>query len=624
MIEIPLKNDKGRLSLYVVIFLILLLGSLKFSFQQANILSFDFFGLYLYLPATFIYNDPAISDLSWLEQINATYQNTPMFYQLQPEGDYNIIRFFCGIAMLLSPFFFLGHVLALVTAYPADGFSYPYQLAMMLAAFVYVAVGLIFTRNILLRFFSDKVTALTLIALYLGTNLFFWTTFDAGAPHTILFTLYALLIWFTILWHENPKKRFAIAIGVSLGMLIVSRPGEIVAVFIPLFWNVFSWEDVKKKLSLVVKNYPHVLLLILFTVIAGLPQIAYYKHFTGQLYFSTYTDPQSGLDFYAPKFLWVLFSYRKGWLVYAPLMAFAIAGFLPMLTQRNKATLPLMLHFLINLLFIASFTSLISFGWRAFIQSYALMVIPLGFAVQYIVDRHSKIIKGLALLLLSAFIALSILQAWQIMQGIIDGSRMTKAYYWSVFGVTKKEDTNEKLLLIDRNMDDYNNHQLPEGVKYTSRLLQKNDFETPMQYHEKFMVPDPLDSSNTVYRVDPSIAYSPGVKKANGEISQAEHYWASVSFRFLAENPIPDGDFNLVATYNYQGRKKSMQGKVYKYRYIPIKVEKTGEWQQVTIHYLAPEATTPFDRLETYTYYKGKDHIFVDDFEVNILEPVAD
>ena len=67
-----------------------------------------------------------------------------------------------------------------------------------------------------------------------------------------------------------------------------------------------------------------------------------------------------------------------------------------------------------------------------------------------------------------------------------------------------------------------------------------------------------------------------------------------------------------------------MRGKVYKYRYIPIKVEKTGEWQQVTIHYLAPEATTPFDRLETYTYYKGKDHIFVDDFEVNILEPVAD
>jgi hypothetical protein len=260
MIEIPLKNVKVRLSLFVVIFLILLLGSLKFGFQQTNILSFDYFGLYLYLPATFIYNDPAISDLSWLEQINATYQNTPMFYQLQPEGDYNIIRFFCGIAMLLSPFFFLGHGLALVTSYPADGFSYPYQLAMMFAAFAYVTVGLIFTRKILLRFFSDKVTVLTLIALYLGTNLFFWTTFDAGAPHTILYTLYALLIWFTIRWHENPKKRFAIAIGITLGLLIVSRPGEIVAVLIPLFWNIFSWHDVKKKLSLVLNNYPHVLL----------------------------------------------------------------------------------------------------------------------------------------------------------------------------------------------------------------------------------------------------------------------------------------------------------------------------------------------------------------------------
>lgn len=366
------------------------------------------------------------------------------------------------------------------------------------------------------------------------------------------------------------------------------------------------------------------LLLFLFTVLAGLPQIAYYKHFTGQFYFSTYTDPQSGLDFYSPRFLWVLFSYRKGWLVYAPLMAFAILGFVAMFKQKNKAVVPLILHFLINLLFIASFTSLISYGWRAFIQSYALMVIPLGFTVQFIVERQGKIIKSLAALLLSAFIALSVFQSWQLMMGIIDGSRMTKAYYWSIFGTTKKEDTDEKLLLIDRNMDDYNGHQLPKGVKYTSRLLQKNDFETPMQYHEKFMVRDPLDSSNTVYRVDPSIAYSPGVKKANGEISQAEHYWASISFRYLAENPIPDGDFNLIATYNYQGRKKSMQGKVYKYRYIPIKVEKTGEWQHVTVNYLAPEPTTPFDWLETYTFYSGNDTIFVDDFEVNILEPLAD
>lgn len=624
MIEIPLKNDKNNLSLFVVIFLALLLGSLKFSFQQTNILSFDYFGLYLYLPATFIYNDPAISDLSWLEQINATYQNTPMFYQLQPEGDYNIIRFFCGIAMLLSPFFFLGHGLALVTSYPADGFSYPYQLAMMFAAFVYVSVGLIFTRKILLRFFSDKVTALTLIALYLGTNLFFWTTFDAGAPHTILFTLYALLIWFTIRWHEQPKKRFAIAIGITLGLLIVSRPGEIVAVLIPLFWNIFSWQDVKKKLSLVLNNYPHVLLLILFTVLAGIPQIAYYKHFTGQFYFSTYTDPQSGLDFYSPRFLWVLFSYRNGWLVYAPLMAFAILGFVAMFKQKNKAVVPLILHFLINLLFIASFTSLISYGWRAFIQSYALMVIPLGFTVQFIVERQGKIIKSLAALLLFAFIALSVFQSWQLMMGIIDGSRMTKAYYWSIFGTTKKEDADEKLLLIDRNMDDYNDHQLPEGVKYTTRLLQKNDFETPIQYHEKFMVSDPLDSTNTVYRVDPSIVYSPGVKKANGEISQAEHYWANISFRYFTKKPVAYGTFNVVATYTYQGRKKSMKDKVYKYRVIPVPCEKAGQWQHFSVNYLTPEPTTPFDRLETYTFYRGSDTIYVDDFEVNILEPVAD
>lgn len=94
------------ISAWLVMLLALLLGVLKFTHLQDNILSYDYFGLYLYLPATFIYNDPAISDLSWLQQINAQYHNTPMFYQLWAVDGYNIIRFYSGMAILLSPFFF--------------------------------------------------------------------------------------------------------------------------------------------------------------------------------------------------------------------------------------------------------------------------------------------------------------------------------------------------------------------------------------------------------------------------------------------------------------------------------------------------------------------------------------
>ncbi len=133
-----LKALRNSSSLIVAVILVVLLGTLKFIVLQKNILSYDYFGLYLYLPATFIYHDPAISDLSWLEKINELYHNTPMFYQLQKVGDYHLIRFFSGIAILLSPFFFLGHLLAHLGSYPADGFSFPYQLAMMIAAFFYV------------------------------------------------------------------------------------------------------------------------------------------------------------------------------------------------------------------------------------------------------------------------------------------------------------------------------------------------------------------------------------------------------------------------------------------------------------------------------------------------------
>lgn len=615
--------EKEKLSFLVVVALIIFLGSLKFIFQQANILSFDYFGLYLYLPATFIYHDPGISDLSWLEQINATYQNTPNFYQLHAIGGNNIIRFFCGMSILLMPFFFIGHGLAHLTAYPTDGFSYPYQLAMMLAAFFYVAVGLIYSRKVLLKFFDDRITAITLLAMYLGTNLFFWTTFDAGAPHTLLFTLYAMLLWFTIRWHEKPKISYAIVIGLLLGLIIVSRPGEIIAVLIPLFWNIYNWESFKTKFFLVLKHFHHVILLVFFTVLPGLPQIAYYELYTGYVYYNTYTDPQSGLDFSNPRFSWVLFSYRKGWFVYAPMMIFAIVGFAAMLKKNSRPFLSLMTHFLLNLVLIASFTSLVSYGWRAFIQSYALLIIPLGFFIQFLSENVIKITKYILMLILAFFILLTIFQGWQTMAGIIDGSRMTKAYYWKIFGQIAPNEKDRELLLIDRYMDDNNGGNLPKHIQYQSRNIQYYDFQSSNSSKADSFV-DPLDSTNQVFMLSKEKPWSPGVKKANAEISQAEHYWAEISGRFLTDSVFKEGDLVLIATYTYRGKNVSNKGKVYKYRAFNLTPDIPGKWKDFSFKYLAPEATTQADRFETYIWYRGENTAFVDDFKVNILEPMPD
>ncbi len=612
---------KDRLSLFTIAALVVILGSLKFIFQQTNILSYDFFGLYLYLPATFIYHDPGISDLSWLNAINAQYANTPMFYQLHPINGYNIIRFFCGMSMLLSPFFFLGHLMAISGPWPADGFSYPYQLAMMMGAFFYVVTGLYFTRKVLLHFFSDLTTAITLVALFLGSNLFFYSTFDAGPPHAVLFSLYAMLIWFTIRWHQEPRKRLAVAIGLILGFIIVSRPAEIIAAFIPLFWGITGRESFVVKAKLVWRHFHHLVLLGLATFIIGIPQFAYYEYYTGYIYYNTYTDPQSGLDFQNPRFAWVLFSYRKGWLLYAPIMAIAITGLLRMILKKSVATLPVVLHFAVNLLLIASFSSLVSYGWRAFIQSYALMVIPLGYVIEWVITNKNRMLHLAASLLLLFFVWLSVLQSWQVMMGIINGSRMTRDYYWHVFGKTIPDKNAEKLLLMDHYLDEKNGQELPDYIPYQSYQLTEYKFDTIAEAFRYATRKDPQDASNTVFKLDKNTPYSPGVKVENSKISLADHYWAEISFRVFCDTLPNDGELNLVATYTYQGRKKTLTNKVYKYKTYPVKQYSTGKWQHFTFRYLAPEPTTARDRLETYVWYRGKRQIYIDDFRVNILEP---
>lgn len=603
----------NKYSAFTIVFLIILLGTLKFTYQQTNILSYDYFGLYLYLPATFIYNDPAISDLSWLEQINATYKNTPMFYQLQPEGGHNLIRFFCGMAMLLSPFFFLGHVIALLTSYPADGFSYPYQLAMMIAAFFYVAVGLIFLRKVLLRYFSDKAVSISLLALFLGTNLLFWSTFDAGAPHTILFTLYTMLLWFTIRWHETPKAKFAAAVGLMLGLIIVSRPSDIIAVLIPLLWNVYNWKSLKEKIKLVFIHYKQVLLLVALVALAGLPQMAYYFYYTGKIYLSTYTDPQSGFDFSNPRFGWVLFSFRKGWLIYAPLMAFAIAGFVPLWRKHRELTTALLLHFAFNLFLIASFTSLISYGWRAFIQSYALLALPLAAMISVIIG--SKIwLRVIATLLLGFFIWLSALQGWQIMMGVIDGSRMTQAYYYKVFGKSGINPDDLQLLRPDPYEDDKNGNRIPDEKKYTMRELVWYTFD------QNGNTTDPMDASNSVFVLNNETPFSPGMKMPHKEISDKDLVWYRISFRYYFEEQPKGQDLLLVATYTYQGFRKWDKGKAIKYRAYPVSTNEPNKWHFFEIDYLSPEITSFDDRFECYLWYRGVVNVLVDDYKVQVFD----
>jgi len=103
------------------------------------------FGYYLYLPFTFIYNDLGLQHKEILDQLISQYNLTSGFYQatISPVNNW-VMKYSMGMAVYYSPGFFVAHVIALFTDYPADGFSEPYQWALIINSTLFAFWGCLY------------------------------------------------------------------------------------------------------------------------------------------------------------------------------------------------------------------------------------------------------------------------------------------------------------------------------------------------------------------------------------------------------------------------------------------------------------------------------------------------
>ena len=134
---------KNRLSLIVVFILAIVLVQYRLSYSDVQkgdplkITTWDAFGYYMYLPGTFIYGD--VTELKWLDEVEQEYSLTGgALYQANRHDNGNyVFKYLGGVAVLESPFFFVGHAIALNSHYKADGFSPPYQWSIAFGAILY-------------------------------------------------------------------------------------------------------------------------------------------------------------------------------------------------------------------------------------------------------------------------------------------------------------------------------------------------------------------------------------------------------------------------------------------------------------------------------------------------------
>lgn len=403
------------------------------SWKQGNgIIDNDILEYYGYLPASMIYHDVSM-------KFSIGYGGTHTFYiwtKNAPNGAM-VFKMTMGMTYMYAPFFFAGHWYAQMAGYDAGGYTLPYQIAIMLSALFYFALGLIFLRKILQKFFNNFTTAITLLLIVFGTNLFYYASISGPMTHVYTFSLFCVMMYYTMKWHENQSFKNTLIIGLAIGLMIIIRPTNMLLFLFFILWDIKSIKDILPRFKLLLKRFPYLLIILFCVIIFWIPQIYYWKTITGQWLYYSYADEH--FFFTKPHIISGFIGFRKGWFIYTPLMMFALAGFIIAYKKARSFFLPMVFIILLNSYVIFSWWCWWyggSFGQRSMIDMYGLLAIGLALLLNF-VWQQKLLLKIPAIVVILAITFLSIFNTLQYQYGSLSIDAMTRASYQKNFGHLK-------------------------------------------------------------------------------------------------------------------------------------------------------------------------------------------
>jgi hypothetical protein len=581
-------------------FICIVIIYLSYSDGVGNILAWDIFGHYIYLPLLFDHKQLVLQNYDYLNNVIQEYNNTPYLYQfVQSENGDIMTKYTSGWAVLMSPFYGIAKIIAHFTSYKNDGFSYPFQLMISIGGTFYTCLGIYYVQKILNYLFNQKVAILSLIILVFGTNFLFTNYINIASSNNIEFTLVAAMLWYTIRFHKNQSTKNAILLGISFGLIGLVRPPDLILIILPIGWNIGTYGGLKPKIVTLWRTAKIQLVCALSSAFLILfIQAIYWKLATGDWITNSYSNnPGEGLDWFTPYLFEVLFSFRKGWFLYTPIMIFACYGLFRWSKQEVQHKNSIFITFFIFLYVISCWTTwwyAESYSQRALIDIYAIMAIGIAW---FIASKTIRFKKSLAVFL-AALCIFNLFQTYQMDQGIIHASRMTSDYYFSILGQTTPPSTKQlDLLLIDRNKAN------------ETGLINKNEFKL---FYEQEIIYDSL------IHLSKEKIYTPALDIYTAELTQSDYFW-------------------VVTTWKYKGNEQQLQGKVfnacgmYKMKAYQYSGKRMGDpllyidstKNEVTFHYLSPEFRTKKDPIRISIWHQAGPDIDIESIKVQLYEPLS-
>lgn len=392
-----------------------------------NTVRSDGSGYYAYLPAVLIYHDLGYNfyrdlkvkygfgDLSWNFLIH------------QDGGKFN--RYYCGTAIALAPFFLLAWLASLLFGFDIDGHSMLFNFFINIGAIFYALLGLYFLYKYLVRHFSKWVVAIACAALFLGTNLFYYTVYESSYSHAYSFAFICFFIYLADISIRTKTKKSFIALAITAGMVFLIRPSNaIVLLSLPFIAGsaeaFMDWVKTALKFSILVP-----------TLIAGLC-VAFIQFLLNYLQCGSWVVdgyPMETFYFLQPELINMWFSYRAGVLIWSPVVILSLVGLIHLFLKNKFKLFTFLAFMLVNSWIISSWWAWHysgTFGMRPMVDYSAFFVILLCYSLTLFNSIFWKIIS---LALLAVLTVIGHTMNIQKIRDIVHYNNMTKEKFWYIF-----------------------------------------------------------------------------------------------------------------------------------------------------------------------------------------------
>ncbi|MBN2809043.1 MAG: glycosyltransferase family 39 protein [Deltaproteobacteria bacterium] len=409
------KTDQKNLFFSVrIILLIIAFGTISLHIVKLStnhwVIGSDGLGYYAHIRSLIIDHD--LDYENEFRDFNPFGHSVQNFRQRTRTG-YVANKYPIGPALLWAPFFIAAHVLTIGINHlgfnlQTNGYSFLYQLFTGAGTTFYGVLGLYFIFKIVNRYFSSKISASAIGAIFLSTNLIHYFICEPSMAHILSMFSVSLFLYLCLKDFDKKTTSSFLFCGLTAGLMTMMRYQNALFAIVPLielsigcFRRGFSWKKFSGSMKMGI-------VLLAAAGFAFLPQLLVLKVIFGLNTATTSTATTfagsgdymlNSFNYFTPKLLSVLFSPHHGLIYWTPIIFICLIGMILFSQKKTLQGTILLSCFILQWYINAAWhdwTFGNAFGARAFINCTAIFT--LGLATVF--DRYAVNKKTITLMLI--------------------------------------------------------------------------------------------------------------------------------------------------------------------------------------------------------------------------------